>query len=91
MSSDYNPNSPDAVLSRILQRLDEQDHAAESNRTQFLGVLTDIRDEVKKTNGRVTGLERWRTEVKAKVALIATFVSVAGTIVGWAAEHFWNK
>jgi hypothetical protein len=91
MSSDYNPQSTDAVLSRILQRLDEQDKASEANTTRFLNVLGDIRDQTTKTNGRVTSLERWRTEVRSKVAVIAIIVSGTGTAIAWAAEHFFWK
>jgi hypothetical protein len=47
VSADFNPNSTDAVLSRILQRMDGQDV-----------MLREIRDGVTKTNGRVTSLER---------------------------------
>lgn len=43
----YDPNSTDAMLARIIERLDNQDL-----------ILKDIKEQVYKTNGRVTGLEQ---------------------------------
>jgi hypothetical protein len=42
----YDPNSPDAMFSRIMGRLDDQDK-----------VLTRIEAQTTKTNGRVSKLE----------------------------------
>lgn len=50
--------------------------------------LEDIHDEVKKTNGRVTSLEGWRSEIKgswrATVFLTSITSSVLGAAVGYA-------
>jgi len=42
----YDPNSPDAMFSRILEKLDEQDK-----------ILARIESQTTKTNGRVSKLE----------------------------------
>lgn len=60
----YDPNSTDAMFSRVLQRLDTQDTT-----------LTEILAEVRKTNGRVKSLEEWRLVTKVKVATVSALVS----------------
>ena len=84
----YDANSNDAMFSRIIAKLEEQDRAAASSRTELIGVLREVRDEVKKTNGRVTSLEKWRTVVNAKVTTIAAAVSVAASLAAWIVERF---
>jgi SepF-like predicted cell division protein (DUF552 family) len=66
MNEDYNPNSIDAVLARI-----------EANQKDHTETLNEIRDEAKKTNGRVTALEqdKWHTRgVTAAVSVLAVAV-----------------
>ena len=87
----YDPNSTDAMFSRIIVKIEEQDRMAAAARDEFMGVLREIRDEVKKTNGRVSGLEKWRAVINAKVATIAAGISVVGSIAGWLIEKFlWH-
>lgn len=74
--SDYNPNSSDAVTSRLFERLDVQD-----------AVLARIESAVNKTNGRVTALEKWRDVVTAKTAVISSVVSAVIGIVAWLISH----
>ena len=78
--NDFNPNSLDSMLTRVLSRLDEQDRTAEKTNADFLLVLSEIRTEAQKTNGRVTVLERWRDVVTAKTAVIAGVLSVCVTL-----------
>jgi hypothetical protein len=68
----YDPNSTDAMFSRIIQRLDAQD-----------SILTEIRDGVRKTNGRVNGLEKWRDVITGKVAGISFAVSAVVGVATW--------
>lgn len=84
---DFNPNSSDAVFSRILQRLEEQDSVASKTRVEFLQVLGDIKEQTTKTNGRVGKLERWQTEVKAKVAVVAMAASGVVSFLAWLIDH----
>ena len=61
----YDPNSTDSMLSRILERMDAQDAKLES-----------IHVQVVLTNGRVKMLEIWRDELKGKVTILAGILSV---------------
>lgn len=74
--SDYNPNSGDAVTSRLFQRMDAQDAA-----------LARIEEAVNRTNGRVTLLEKWRDVVTAKTAVISSVVSAVVGLVAWVLSH----
>lgn len=65
----YDANSTDSMLSRILERMDSQDATLESIHQQCI-----------KTNGRVTMLEVFKSELKGKVAILAAVVS---TITAW--------
>jgi len=78
--SDFNEKSPDAMFARVLARLEEQDRSAGKTNAEFLLVLQEIRTEARKTNGRVTSLERWRDIVTAKTAVIAAALSFIVTI-----------
>jgi len=69
---DYNPNSPDALFSRVMNRLDNQDQT-----------LAQILAEVRKTNGRVTKLETAEAVTKGKVAMVSALVSAMVGFAGW--------
>ena len=43
--------------------------------------LERIEAQVVKTNGRVSSLEAWRTDLKARIALISIAVSGVGSLV----------
>lgn len=68
----YDPQSTDAMFSRIIERLDRQDE-----------ILKRIEAQTTKTNGRVSLLESWRTEIGAKVAVISGGVSAAIGGAAW--------
>ena len=85
----YDENSPDAMFSRILTRLDQQAKDTESHRKELIAVLSDVRNEVKATNGRVRSIERWRDVITAKVAVISAVTSFFMGGIAWAANHFF--
>lgn len=60
----YDPNSVDAMFSRIEQRLDSQDQ-----------VLARIEEQTTKTNGRVTALERDKWVQRGAVGVIAVIAA----------------
>jgi hypothetical protein len=65
--SDYDPNSTDAMFSRILQRLDTI--SATTERTE---------EQAKMTNGRVTALENEKWRQRGLVSGIAGCVTMIG-------------
>lgn len=85
----YDENSTDAMFSRILTRLDQQAKDTESHRKELIAVLSDVRTEVKATNGRVRSIERWRDVITAKVAAISAITSFLMGGIAWAANHFF--
>jgi hypothetical protein len=70
---DFNPHSIDANLARIFEKLDA-----------IQSTCVDIKAEAKKTNGRVTSLERWRDISTAKIGVISTGVAGLISIAFWA-------
>lgn len=60
----YDPQSNDAMFSRVLAKLDEINDKADRIEAQAI-----------KTNGRVTALERWRDVVNTRAVMIAGAVS----------------
>ena len=84
----YDPNSPDAMFSRILAQISEQAKATSDHRAELLAVLHDVRTELRITNGRVNGLERWRDVISARVAVIASVTSFIMGGIAWAIQRF---
>lgn len=74
----YDPNSTDSVLSRVLQRLDEQ-----------AGALARIEAGQASQGAEIGILKTWRTEIKTKVAFVSAAVSllVAGLVEWWVNRH----
>ena len=62
----YDPLSIDSQLSTILSRMNSQDAKLESILAQCI-----------KTNGRVTMLEMFRSELKIKMGILAAVISAA--------------
>jgi hypothetical protein len=77
--NDFNPNSLNATLARIIAGQEEANRKADL-----------IIEQVTKTNGRVTALETWRDIVKAKVLLIATICSAVVTGGAWIISHLFG-
>jgi hypothetical protein len=73
----YDQNSPDAMFSRIMEKLDKLDH-----KTDRIEVQTNL------TNGRVGGLERWRDVITAKVVGITIATSTILSAIVWAIQRF---
>lgn len=68
----YDPNSNDALFSRLMNRLDNQDQT-----------LQQILTQVKLTNGRVTAIETREAVAKGKVAVVSALVSAVVGFMGW--------
>lgn len=69
------------MFAKVLSRLDEQDRNLTHTNASFLLVLNEIRDEAKKTNGRIGALERWKDVITARTALIAASIPIVFSFV----------
>jgi len=81
---EYNPNSIDAVLSRIEASI------AQSN-TTMTTFIKRVDDRNEEQDERITRVENEVSSAKAKVAGIATGVGFAGAGLGAVIERFWDK
>lgn len=77
MPEPFDPNSSSAMFATILEKLEHIQHTSEQTQ-----------EEVRKTNGRVTGLERWRDITNTKTGVIAALVAFAVVVAGWAVRVF---
>ena len=69
----YDPNSTDSMLSKILERMDSQDAKLES-----------IHKQTMLTNGRVSAVEVWKNQVHGNVTVIAAFLSAGvSALTAW--------
>lgn len=84
----YDENSSDAMFSRIMTILKQQAKDTADHRAELIAVLSEVRNEVKLTNGRVRGLERWRDVITAKVIGMAASTSFAVGAAAWAIDRF---
>ena len=75
----YDPKSNDAMFSRIEQKLEE-----------LLARTGRIEEQTTKTNGRVSKLESWQTDVRARIAIISLAVSGAGTVAVLVIKKIWG-
>jgi hypothetical protein len=74
--SNYDPNSIDATLARIISNQESADKKADA-----------ILEQVTKTNGRVTKLETWREIMTAKISAISAAVAAVISALAWAAKY----
>jgi hypothetical protein len=86
----YDENSNDAMFSRIIAKLEEQDRTSERARGEMISRLERIEGQTIKTNGRVGNLEKWQTEMKARVGLVALLVSGIGTLATMLIKKIWE-
>jgi len=69
----YDSNSTDSILSRILERMQAQDDK-----------LQTILDQCVKTNGRVSKLEVWRDQLHGNITVVAgVFSAAVSAITAW--------
>lgn len=90
MADRYEPQSQDAMFARIIQRLDQQDFDSQIARGEVKAMLHAIRIETKDMISRLESLEDWRTEAKAKIAIIITIAAAGTTFGAWIIEKFFK-
>ena len=77
---DFNPNSINATLSRIMAAQDEMCRKADR-----------IIAQVEQTNGRVSKLETWKAIVGAQTAIVSTAVAGSIGVLGWIVNYMSKK
>lgn len=89
--SSYDPNSVNAMFATLLERMkqaerDRLDDRSEraTFRLEIKNELGAIKEQVTKTNGRVTKLEQFKQSVTVRVATITAVVGGIGGIISWA-------
>lgn len=85
--SNFNPNSFDAQVATILQKLEDMRGQQAEKREEDKVAFTQIMNKQDYTNGRVTGLETREQYAKGKVAGIALAVSGIVTLIGIYFSH----
>lgn len=88
MHEPYDPYSPQAMFSRIIQRLDDQDREAKEYRETTLAKLYSIEEQTLRTNGRVTKIESWKDIMEGKAALLASLATAICLLFAWIYENF---
>ena len=69
----YDPNSTDSMLSKILERMDSQDAKLES-----------IHKQTMLTNGRVSAVEVWKSQLHGNITIVAgVFSAVVSALTAW--------
>ena len=77
-------------IKELNQKVDNLEHEVtkhtsweEAYHPEHNRLLSEILAQVKKTNGRVSDLEKWRIEVTAKVVAISSVISIIIGGVAW--------
>jgi len=73
----FDPYSPNAMFSRILERLDQQDASAKEHRTEIKQSISQFQADVRAADVRITTLERSAWKQRGAVAVIALLIPVA--------------
>jgi hypothetical protein len=75
-NGNFDPRSNDSMITAILNRLDEQDRNSARNQVANHDLMVEIKEQVKKTNGRVSRLETWRNRIAGAIALMAFIITI---------------
>lgn len=87
MSYDYDPQSSDAMFSRILEQLKQVNASLEKSRTDMSARLDELVTESRGLGSRVTRLEHERWYQRGIVAAVVLFVAAGWE---WVKTRFWG-
>ncbi len=90
-NEEYNPNSMNAIVSRILERMDQQDEFVSARMDQQDAVLNRVEANLGKYDSRTTALERWKDVSNAKAGAIGGVVAMVITAGAWLWDHLFSK
>lgn len=77
--NNFNSTSYDAVLAKIIERLEQQDARAELKRKEDKEAFKELNDKFEEYGRRTRSIEDWQLSVKSKVAIISLLFSTLGT------------
>lgn len=87
----FDPNSVNAMFATIMERHRRYDIDREADKEDTAVFRAELRDELKtikeqvlKTNGRVTALERFQQSVMIRVATLTAAIGGVGGFISWA-------
>lgn len=69
--SPFDPYSPNAMFSRIIERLDQQDRDAVAHQQDIKQTITTFQTDLRDANGRILSLEHSAWRQRGAVAVIA--------------------
>lgn len=75
-SEPFDPYSQNAMFSRILERIEQQDREAREFRTEIKESFSTFQQELKNSDTRVSALENAAWRQRGAVAAIALFISM---------------
>jgi hypothetical protein len=85
---EFNPNSYDSVLSRILNMLEEQKEHAENKRISDEKAFSEIMAKQDLTNGRVKSLEVWRGNIKGRITILVGALTIGVPLITFLVNYF---
>lgn len=87
----FDPNSVNAMFATLMERHRRYDLDREADkeatavfRAELRGELQTIKEQVLKTNGRVTALERFQQSVMVRVSTLTAVIGGVGGFISWA-------
>ena len=94
----FDPNSVNAMFATIMERHRRYDIDREADKEDTAVFRAELRDELKtikeqvlKTNGRVTALERFQQSVMVRVATLTASIGGIGGLISWAVSIGLHK
>jgi hypothetical protein len=79
----FDPHSVNAMFATLLERMNQSEKDRTTFRLEIKSELGAIKEQVLKTNGRVTRLEEFKQSVTVRVATITAVVGGIGGIISW--------
>jgi len=80
--NNFNSTSYDAVLSKIIERLEQQDARAELKRTEDKQAFRELNETLEEYARKTRAIEDWQLSVRSKVALVSFIFSTVGATAG---------
>jgi hypothetical protein len=80
--NNFNSTSYDAVLSKLIERIDQQDARAELKRIEDKQAFKELNEKLETYSQKTRAIEDWQLSVRSKVAIISFIFATVGTGAG---------